>query len=171
MEINTIEDVVFNYIEFFFSKEELNTLFKIKPLSQPVWLEAVHGMYSIDPNESIPEDKKKFHYNIMHTTAYKNIMSKLKDIKKIIKTNKPKNEIKSDIDKIYTEINAILEGDDLYYYEQTYVYAHYIFNNIRNKGIEIKGGGIKHMKDIKDLSLEEFKDLIKEKIKQLELDN
>jgi hypothetical protein len=164
MKINTIEDVVFNYIEFFFSKEELNTMFKIKPLSHHVWLDAIDGMYSNEPNKS--ED---FHYNIMHTTAYKDIMKELESIKKIINSpNKKIDQIKNDIKPKYVEINKILQGDELYYYEQTYVYAHYIFSNIRNNGIKIKGGGIKHMKDIKDLSLEEFKELIKEKIKELE---
>jgi hypothetical protein len=168
MKINTIEDVVFNYIEFFFSKEELNTMFKIKPLSHHVWLDAIDGMYSIDPNES-SADETEFHYNIMHTTAYKDIIKELKSIKKIIDVpNKKIDQIKRDIQPRYNKINEILRGDELYYYEQTYVYAHYIFSNIRNNGIKIKGGGIKHIKDIKDLSLEEFKELIKEKIKELE---
>ena len=166
MKINTIEDVVFNYIEFFFSKEELNAMFKIKPLSHHVWLDAIGGMYSNEPTV----DETEFHYNIMHTTAYKDIMKHLVKIKKIINVpNKKIDQIKREIEPIYVEINKILQGDELYYYEQTYVYAHYIFSNIRNNGIKIKGGGIKHMKDIKDLSLEEFKELIKEKIKELEL--
>lgn len=165
MKINTIEDVVFNYIEFFFSKEELNTMFKIKPLSHHVWLDAVDGMYSNEPNTS-----DEFQYNIMHTTAYKEIMKHLESIKTIINDpNKKIDQIKKEIQSIYVKINKILQDDELHYYEQTYVYAHYVFSNIRNNGIKIKGGGIKHMKDIKDLSLEEFKELIKEKIKELEL--
>lgn len=163
MKINTIEDVVFNYIEFFFSKEELNTMFKIKPFPHHVWLDAVDRMYSIEP-----KDKTEFHYNIMHTESYKGIMRHLEEIKKNITSNKPKSETKRVIDAIYIKIKGILNNDELYYYEQTYVYAHYIFNDIREKGIKLKGGGIKHMKDIKDLSLEEFKELIKEKIKELE---
>jgi hypothetical protein len=161
----TIEDIVFKYIEFFFSKEELNTMFKIKPLSHHLWLDAINGMYSNEPNKG-----EEFHYNIMHTTAYKEIMKELKSIKIIINdSNKKIDQIKNEIKPKFNKINEMLQEDDLYYYEQTYVYAHYIFSNIRNNGIKIKGGGIKHMKDIKDLSLEEFKELIKEKIKELEL--
>jgi hypothetical protein len=193
MEI-TITDIVFNYIEFFFSKEDLKTMFKIKPLSQHVWLEAVHGLYSTDPNESKSDDEKVFHYNIMHTTAYKDIIECLENIKKIvidsakaianiptsapttptlatdatssiIATNKIKKE--EDIKKEYDKINILF--NDLYYYEETYVHAHYIFNDIRNTGMKLKGGGIKNIKDIKDMTLEEFKDVIREKIRELGL--
>ena len=178
----TISDVVFNYIEFFFSKEELLTMFKIKPLSHHVWLDAVHDLYSTDPNESKSADEKVFHYNIMHTDAYKDIMEILKKIKKIaIKSSEfvstttdektIANHKKKGIEDIKTEYDKILKIciEKLHYYEETYVYAHYIFNNIRNNGIKIKGGGIMNIKDIKDMSLEEFKDVIREKIKELGL--
>lgn len=195
MKITTIEDIVFNYIEFFFSKEELNAMFKIKPLSHHVWLEILDGMYSTEPTEtnestsnksistestsngsisngSEDSNSSKFHYNIMHTDAYKNIMKYLQDIKNILiksdESARSKMKVKQDIKDIYIKIKSILESEDLHYYEQTYVYAHYIFNNIRNNGIKIKGGG-KHIKNIKDMSLEEFKDAIREKIKELEL--
>jgi hypothetical protein len=192
MKITTIEDIVFNYIEFFFSKEELKTMFKIKPLSHHVWLEVLDGMYSSESNElnetnessetnksngseDSNSDETKFHYNIMHTDAYKNIMKLLQDIKNILiksdesdHSDRSKMKMQQDIKDIYKKIKEILESEDLHYYEETYVYAHHIFNNIRNNGIKIKGGG-KYMKDIKDMSLEEFKDAIREKIKELEL--
>ena len=181
MEI-TISDVVFKYIEFFFSKEELLTMFKIKPLSYHVWLNAVHGLYSVDPNLSKPANEKVFHYNIMHTSAYKDIIEILKKIKGIVNdsakfatTTTDENAIsknKTDgIDKIKVEYDQInkLCIKDLYYYEETYIYAHYVFNNIRNNGIKIKGGGLMNIKDIKDMSLEDFKDAIREKIKELDL--
>jgi hypothetical protein len=56
---------------------------------------------------------------------------------------------------------------DLYYYDNVYVFAHHVFNNIRqlpNFGIDIQKGGKGGT-----LSLEEFKQIIREKIKLLDL--
>ena len=50
----------------------------------------------------------------------------------------------------------------LYYYEETYVYAHYVFNNIRKNIIESfkqLGGG--------NITLEEFKQKIRDKINDI----
>jgi hypothetical protein len=180
-----LSEIVFKYFEFFFSKDDLNTMFKINPLSHHVWLDAVHSMYSIDPNDpnnpNKSKDKEAFHYNIMHTPAYKEIMERLKKIKKIVidtakanasatSTNEnDRNALKTQqIKQEYDKINQLF--DDLFYYEQTYVYAHYIFNNIRDSGMKIKGGEIKYIDDIKNMTLDEFKDAIRDKIRELELD-
>lgn len=169
----TISDVVFKYIEFFFSKKDLDSMFKIKPLSQHVWLEAVHSLYSVDPNDpNIPNEKKpekdEFHYNIMHTDAYKGIMECLKKIKGImIESDRDPSNKKQQIQIEYNKIDELCK--DLYYYEERYVYAHYIFNNIRTNGIKIKGGGIKHVKDMTDMTIEDFKEIIRQKIKELDI--
>jgi alpha-L-fucosidase len=148
------ESIVYNYIEFFFSKDELKTMMKIKPLSYEPWLDTLYDLYS-----SKAEDDS-FDYNIKHTKEYERILKEYETIEDIIKGIKPqylnktdeqkKNDIKECIKKIESEYPK------LYYYDETYMYAHYIFNNIRNSGVLQMGGGI---------TLEEFKQRIREKIK------
>ena len=154
------KDIVYNYIEFFFSKKDLHSMMTIKPLSYEMFMKHLYDLYSLKPE--LKEDE--FHYNIMHTDEYKSIIEKLKFIHK--KSEKGEHltnpVIKAEIDKKFLEIEELYKK--LYYYDEIYVYAHYVFNNIRkitDLGIQ-RGGG-------RTLNLEQFKDKIREKIKLLDL--
>ena len=148
-------DIVYNYIEFFFSKDDLKSMMTIKPLSYENWLDSLYELYSTKPA------KGKFHYNLMHTDEFEFIQKKINEIKE-----KEKNanglELsqteKADIMRLFKEIEdkyAVLD-----YYDDIYVYAHYVFNTIRKSGIPLMGGG---------LSLDEFKNKIREKIRLMDL--
>ena len=168
------KDIIYKYIEFFFSKKDLHSMMTIKPLSYENWLQSISDMYSVNPQI----DKTKFHYNIMHTDAYQEIIKSLRkihDLSTVEKSNAKteleklnENAIKIEKNKksIDIEFKNIKEKySQLYYYDEIYVYAHYVFNNIRkipNLGIQ-KGGGHR------ELTLEEFKEIIREKIKMLDL--
>jgi hypothetical protein len=146
----------------------------IKPLSYENWLQSISDMYSVNQKT----DKNTFHYNIMHTDEYKEIIKLLREIHdlstveksnaktevgKMEETEKKIQENKTEIEKKFQKIKD--EYAKLYYYDEIYVYAHYVFNNIRkipNLGIQ-KGGGHRQ------LTLEEFKEIIREKIKMLDL--
>jgi hypothetical protein len=146
-------EIVYNYIEFFFSKDELKSMMTIKPFSYDSWLDSIYELYSKKP---LPQDNK-FHYNIMHTKEFETINKNIKEIEKLSKLpNKDKNKI----DELFKDIEK--QYSNLYYYEETYVYAHYIFNNIRKNIIEsftqIGGGHI---------TLEEFKQKIRDKINDI----
>lgn len=158
MEIDP-ELIVYNHIEFFFSKEDLKTMMTIKPLSYESWLDTLYDLYSSKPE---PKDKS-FHYNITHTVEYQTILGKIKYIEDITKGISPHNsktqeEKKRDILETINQIEK--EYPKLYYYDEIYMYAHYIFNNIRNSGVLQMGGGI---------TLEEFKQKIRDKIKSMGL--
>ena len=172
------KDIIYKYIEFFFSKTDLHSMMTIKPLSYENWLQSISDMYSVHPKT----DKNTFHYNIMHTDEYKEITKLLReihDLSTVEKSDKP-GEIKTEVGKMEETEKKIQENKTkieekfqkikgeyakLYYYDEIYVYAHYVFNNIRkipNLGIQ-KGGGHRQ------LTLEEFKEIIREKIKMLDL--
>ena len=158
MEIDT-EVIVYNHIEFFFSKEDLKSMMTIKPLSYEPWLDTLYDSYSSKPD---PKDKS-FHYNIAHTVEYQTILDKIKTIENITKgisphDSKTPEEKKKEILETINQIEN--EYPKLYYYDEIYMYAHYIFNNIRNSGVLQMGGGI---------TLEEFKQKIREKIKSMGL--
>lgn len=151
------EIIVYNHIEFFFSKEDLKSMMTIKPLSYEPWLDTLYDLYSAKPDIS----DNTFHYNIKHTKEYAIISKHLKEIEKIVNEvniqksdEEKKNEIKIHIKEIEKEYPK------LYYYDELYMYAHYVFNNIRNSGVLQMGGGI---------TLEEFKHQIREKIKLMGL--
>jgi hypothetical protein len=91
----------------------------------------------------------------MHTKEYENVIKQIKEIKKECK--KGENASKTQIKQITNIIFAELKK--LYYYDEIYVYAHSVFNNIRRSGIIKQIGG--------GLSLEEFKKKIREKIKMI----
>jgi hypothetical protein len=61
------------------------------------------------------------------------IMKKLKEIKEIVinqaASNTSNNVVKNEIDLKYKEIKELLESNDLYYYEQTYVQCGRAFSN------------------------------------------
>jgi len=150
--MNTSE-ILYKHIEFFFSKDDLKTMMTIKPFSYESWLDSIYELYL-----KKPEDKTIFHYNIMHTDAFNTIIEKIKEIKKIENDSNKKEQINNLFKEIEEEYNK------LYYYEETYMYAHYIFNNIRRNIIESKlfkqvGGG--------NITLEEFKQKIRDKIKDI----
>jgi len=144
-------DYVYTYIEFFFSKEDLESMMPPKSLSYETCLSSVYDVFFDKEG-----DDDVFHYNIRLDPAYKRIMKYLEEIK----TSQPN---KSQIDEINQKIEN--EYKNLYYYHETYVYAHYFFENMRNNNVftmnlgeEIIGGGI---------TLEQFKQKIREKIKSL----
>ena len=158
MELNP-ELTVYNHIEFFFSKDDLKSMMTIKPLSYEPWLDTLYDLYSSKSDKN----DLSFHYNIKHTDAYVNILKQIDTIEKITKgfephNNKSDEQRKTEIKDCIKEIEK--EYPKLYYYDEIYMYAHYIFNNIRNSGVLQMGGGI---------TLEEFKQKIREKIKQMGL--
>jgi hypothetical protein len=155
-----IEDILYNYIEFFFSKHDLQTMMEVKALSYENWMKSVSSLYSIKPKNS-----DKFHYNIMHTPEYTKIKKNLKKINDICKGDGDPDTKKTQSLAMITEIEDLYKN--LYYYDNVYVFAHHVFNNIRqlpNFGIDIQKGGKGGT-----LSLEEFKQIIREKIKLLDL--
>ena len=98
-----------------------------------------------------------FHYNIRWTNEYKKIKQILNDIKSIIQGQKKSKDKNKLIRKKIISIQKLYVN--LKYYTEIYVYAHHIFNSIREdiiKNPKITGGGI---------TLEEFKELIRQKIK------
>jgi hypothetical protein len=157
-----IEDILYNYIEFFFSKHDLQSMMEIKALSYENWMKSVSSLYSIKP-----KNNDKFHYNIMHTPEYIKIKKILKSITDIYKGDgDPETKKTQALEKII-EIENLYKN--LYYYDDVYVFAHHVFNNIRqlpNFGIDIQKGG---KGGVGVLSLEEFKQIIREKIKLLDL--
>jgi hypothetical protein len=158
MEIDP-ELLVYNHIEFFFSKDDLKSMMTIKPLSYEPWLDTLYDLYSTKPEEK----DKSFHYNIRHTVQYQTILDKINTIEKITKSIDPYDGY-TEKEKKKMILDQIKEIEDeypkLYYYDEIYMYAHYIFNNIRNSGVLQMGGGI---------TLEEFKQKIREKIKSMGL--
>ena len=149
-------EMLYKYIEFFFSKDDLKTMMTIKPFSYESWLDSLYDLYS-----KKPEDETIFHYNIMHTTEFEIINKYIKKIEELSNNQNESNESnKSEINKLFKEIED--QYDNLYYYEETYLYAHYIFNNIRKNIIEEYkqlGGG--------HISLEDFKQKIRDKINNM----
>ena len=154
--ITNPELIVYNHIEFFFSKEDLKSMMTIKPLSYEPWLDTLYDLYASQPDKN----DLSFHYNITHTKEYATILEHLKEIEDITNdvTEKSDEEKKKKIKNLIKEIEK--EYPKLYYYDEIYMYAHYIFNNIRNSGVLQMGGGI---------TLEEFKQQIREKIKLMGL--
>jgi hypothetical protein len=154
------ELIIYNHIEFFFSKEDLKSMMTIKPLSYEPWLDTLYDLYSSKPDEK----DLSFHYNIKHTKQYERILKQIDEIDKITKGVEPGYQNKTDDEKKNEIKNCIKEIENeystLYYYDEIYMYAHYIFNNIRNSGVLQMGGGI---------TLEEFKHQIREKIKRMGL--
>jgi hypothetical protein len=149
------ELTVYNHIEFFFTKEDLKTMMTVKPLSYEPWLDTLYDLYSTKPDKN----DTSFHYNIKHTDEYGRILEQLKKIEDITKginehATKSEEDKKKDIKECIKKIEE--EYPKLYFYDEIYMYAHYIFNNIRTSGVLQLGGGI---------TLEEFKQKIREKIK------
>lgn len=148
------EQIIYNYIEFFFSKDELKSMMMINTLDYDSWVNSIRLLYSDS------EPIEGFHYNIMRTDSYIIIIDCIKKIKEKIKNginNGDKHFIKNQIIIIEREYN------NLYYYDQIYVYAHNIFNKIRNNGLKLQGGGQKNM------TLEDFKQIIRDKIKNIHI--
>ena len=145
------EQIIYNYIEFFFSKDELKSLMNIDSLDYDSWLNSIRLLYS----DKDPIDG--FHYNIMRTDSYGKIIEYIKKIREKVKNGINPN------DKPFIKNQIILienEYENLYYYDQIYVYANNIFNKIRDTGLKIEGGG-------KNMTLEDFKQIIREKIMAL----
>jgi hypothetical protein len=143
-------EYLYKYIEFFFSKEDLETMLPPKSLSYEMWLSSVYDVY-FDKKD----DPNIFHYNIKFSPPYKKIMIYVDEIKNIKEPMKNK-------EKIY-EIKKKIEDEYkfLYYYQDVYVYAHYFFETMKNNNVftmNITGGGI---------TLEQFKQKIRDKIKEL----
>jgi hypothetical protein len=156
-----IDDILYNYIEFFFSKHDLQTMMEVKELSYENWMKSVASIYSIKPKNN------EFHYNIMHTDEYVEIKKILKKINDIYKGDDTPDIKKQKAQEKLSEIENLYKN--LYYYDKVYVFAHHVFNNIRelsNLGIDIQRGG-KGGTGV--LTLEEFKQIIREKIKLLDL--
>jgi hypothetical protein len=128
----------------------------IKPFSYESWLDSVYDLYSKKPEEG----DKNFHYNIMHTDAFDKINNNIKEIENLTISNDP--DKKDKIKNLFQNIEE--QYKNLYYYEETYIYAHYVFNNIRKNILDTfkqVGGG--------NITLEEFKQQIREKIKLMGL--
>jgi hypothetical protein len=94
------QNIMYNYIEFFFSKEDLKSMMTIKPFSYESWLDVLYETYKNKPiNNNI------FHYNIMHTKSFDTINSKIKEIEKIY-TLGLTIENKSKIDILFKQIET-----------------------------------------------------------------
>ena len=145
------EQIIYNYIEFFFSKEELKSMMQIDSLDYDSWLNTIRLLYS----DKDPIDG--FHYNIMRTDSYGKIIEYIKKIREKVKNGINPNDIPFIKNQIILIEN---EYENLYYYDQIYVYANNIFNKIRDTGLKIEGGG-------KNMTLEDFKQIIREKIMTL----
>jgi len=161
--MNTVDinDILYNYIEFFFSKHDLQTMMEIKELSYENWMKSVASNYSKKTKNN------EFHYNIMHTDEYIEIKKILKKINDIYKGDESREIKKQKAQEKLSEIENLYKK--LYYYDKVYVFAHHVFNNIRelsNLGVDIQRGG-KGGTGV--LTLEEFKQIIREKIKLLDL--
>ena len=101
--ITNPELIVYNHIEFFFSKEDLKSMMTIKPLSYEPWLDTLYDLYSAKPDEN----DKSFHYNIKHTEQYANILKHLTQIEKItngVNIQKTEEEKKKEIKNCIIEI-------------------------------------------------------------------
>jgi hypothetical protein len=150
-------DILYKHIEFFFSKDDLHSMLVLKPMSYDPWLNKIYDMYSKKPTDN------SFHYNIMHTDEYQNIKIHLKEIKEISK-NSINGLTEQNIYKLDVLFKKIEDSYKLlYYYDEIYLYAHYVFNNIRTSDVMTmqSGGG--------QITLEEFKQKIRDKIKQLSI--
>jgi hypothetical protein len=139
------EKILYNYIEFFLSKDDLYSMMEIQDLDFDSWVKSVNDLYfDSKPNSG-------FHYNLKHSSGYHKIIEHLNQMKILVSKNK------------YKEIPALIkliedQYENLYYYDQIYVFAHHLFNNIRENEIKF-GGGL--------ITIEEFKQKIREKIKKL----
>ena len=143
-------EYLYKYIEFFFSKEDLEIMLPPKSLSYEMWLSSIHDVYFDTEKKS-----DEFHYNIKFSPSYKKIMNYADEIKNIREPMKNK-------EKIY-ELKKKIEDQykNLYYYQDIYVYAHYFFESMKINNVftmDITGGGI---------TLEHFKQKIRDKIKEL----
>jgi hypothetical protein len=142
-------EYLYKYIEFFFSKEDLQLIMPPKPLSYSMWLSSVYDMYDTEGDPNV------FHYNIKFSPAYKQIIIYADEIKNI---RDPINN-KEKIDQIKKKIDA--EYKNLYYYQDIYIYAHYFFEDMKINNVftaDMTGGGI---------TLEQFKQKIRDKINEL----
>jgi hypothetical protein len=152
-----IDNFLYEHIEFFFSTDDLKDMMDIQELSYENWQTTVvllNETIKPKPNESNETNKDiTFNYNIMTDVTYFQIKEILKTMKKDIQ-QKNKEEIKNKIIKIENLY------DKLYYYDEVYVHAHFVFNNIRklikegNPNVTMGGG----------MSLEDFKERIRQKI-------
>jgi len=150
-------DILYNYLEFFFTTDDLHDMIDIKSSSYKEWSESVLLLKEENP----PNDyDTKFYYNIRWTSQYIRIKRILDEMDIIIKNEKGIRdvEIKQSIRDKILKIKELYIG--LEYYEDIYVYAHHIFNSIRDEILNsvslFSGGGI---------TLEEFKEIIRQKVK------
>jgi len=153
-------DILYNYLEFFFTPDDLRDMIDIKSSSYKEWSETVLLLKEEKPSDY----DTKFYYNIRWTPQYIKIKRILNEIHTISKNESGSRDltIKQQIRDKILKIKELYI--DLEYYEDIYVYAHHIFNSIRDdilKGISLlKGGGI---------TLEEFKKLIRQKVKLINI--
>lgn len=155
--LDNIDTFIYENIEFFFSTTDLNKMMKIHKSSYEDWSTIVVLLKETDAKNHKDESKVNpdFNYNIMTDETYIGINSILVSMREdIINNNK---QLLTD------KINKIVSlYDDLYYYQEVYVHAHFVFNKIRKLIKEEIIGGTTGTTGI---SLEDFKEIIRQKIK------
>lgn len=176
-------DIFYKNFEFFLSKEDIRILFPLENnLTYTEYLNNVAFLYEAQKNE--------FQYNIRFVPIYIEIKEKLKQINnlriKMSKINQDSSQYASQSDsqtaaqsaaqtaaqnqemtkligQFQTLIEEVRTHNDLYFYQEEYVYAHHKMNEFRNNSdafedIIQSGGGI---------TLEQFKQKIRDKIMRL----
>jgi hypothetical protein len=152
-------DILYKNFEFFLSKEDIRILFPLENnLTYTEYFNNIAFMYEKQTNG--------FQYNIRFVPIYIELKEKIKEIKKLQIIMK-KSPVSSQIQKM-NELNVQLKKliddlethNDLYFYQEEYVYAHHKMNEFRNNSdaFEMYGGA---------MTLEQFKQKIRDKIMRL----
>jgi hypothetical protein len=162
-------NILYKHFEFFLSKEDIRILFPLKNnLTYTEYLNNAAFIYETQNNAV-------FQYNIRFVPIYIEIKDKLQAIKKIlyaeIKTQEQQRENERKIKMLNEELKKLIKQsqshNDLYFYQEEYVYAHHKMNEFRKnetvfedllESREQTGGGI---------TLEQFKQIIRDKIMRL----
>ena len=165
------QNIIYDHLEYFFSEEDLNSIFKKELISYEMFLNMIYDLDNPKEKEKEKEETKNEDksnvFNIMHDPTFLNIKEMIGKIEQTLKDIPDlENAIKDGIvDNLFNDIEN--KYYELKYYNEIYVYSHYIFNTIRNnKSIlseinkKITGGGI---------SLEDFKEIIRNHIKSMNL--
>jgi len=171
MDVEIINQIIYNNLEFFFSEEDLNSIFKKELISYEMFLNMIHDLDNPKEkekeNEETKNEDKPNVFNIMHDPTFLNIKVMIGNIEQQLNVIPDIEEAIQDgtVDSLFNDIEK--KYSELKYYNEIYVYSHYIFNTIRdNNSIlseinkKITGGGI---------SLEDFKEIIRNHIKSMNL--
>jgi hypothetical protein len=151
--------IIYDHIEFFFSKETLHSIVGIDNLSYDDWARSVMLLKTDEETESyqkLNENDKQFVYNIQLNENFLKIKKIVEEIEKQIEAEPDITKI--NIDSKVIEMKKLTE--ELEFYDEIYLSANRVFNKIRqhihDSYPSYVGGG---------LSLEDFKEMIRQKVK------